>query len=57
MASAFYVVTYLGGGGPVIVVGLLAIPLGLVPAVQLAAGVLALACLAVLVAVRRSEYT
>jgi MFS family permease len=54
VASAFYVVTYLGGGGPVIVVGLLAIPLGLVPAVQLAAGVLALACLAALVAVRRS---
>lgn len=44
VASAFYVVTYLGGGGPVIVVGLLAGPLGLVPAVQLAAGVLALAC-------------
>lgn len=54
VASAFYVVTYLGGGGPVIVVGLLAIPLGLVPAVQFASGGLAVACLLTLVVLRRS---
>ena len=52
VASAFYVVTYLGGGGPVILVGLLATRIGLVPAVQLAAVALAACCLATLAALR-----
>ncbi len=43
--SAFYVVTYLGGGGPVILVGLAATQVGLVPAVQAAAALCGLGCL------------
>ncbi|HET6503740.1 MAG TPA: MFS transporter [Amycolatopsis sp.] len=55
VASAFYVVTYLGGGGPVIVVGLLAIPLGLVLAVQSAALAVAAVCLVTLVVLLRHD--
>jgi sugar phosphate permease len=55
VASAFWVVTYLGGGGPVIVVGFLAIPLGLVPAVQCAAVAVAVACVVTLLAVLRHD--
>lgn len=43
--AAFYVITYLGGGGPVIVVGLLATQMALVSAVQIAAVALLVACL------------
>lgn len=54
VAAAFYVITYLGGGGPVIVVGLLATHMSLVHAVQIAAAVIAAACVLTLVAHRRT---
>lgn len=53
VASAFYVVTYLGGGGPVVIVGILAMPLGLVAAVQAAAIAMAATCLVTLAALMR----
>lgn len=54
VASAFYVVTYLGGGGPVVLVGLAATRIGLVMAVQVAAVALAACCLGTLVALMNS---
>jgi MFS family permease len=53
--SAFYVVTYLGGGGPVILVGLAATKIGLVPAVQAAAALCGLGCLMTLAMLRYAE--
>jgi hypothetical protein len=50
--AAFYLITYLGGGGPVIVVGLLATRIALVDAVRIAAAVLLAASLLTLTALR-----
>jgi sugar phosphate permease len=52
VAAAFWVASYLGGGLPVVGVGLLAGHLGLVAAVQIFAAGIAVACLVALVAVR-----
>ncbi|MGO9079729.1 MAG: MFS transporter [Streptosporangiaceae bacterium] len=54
VVSAFYVVTYLGGGGPVIFVGLAATLTGLVPAVQAAAALCGLGCLLTLALLPRA---
>jgi MFS family permease len=54
--AAFYVITYLGGGGPVIVVGLLATKvMSLTAAVQTAAAVLLGACLLTMFALARTS--
>jgi len=52
VAAAFWIASYLGGGLPVTATGLLAVRIGLVPAVDTVAIILAVACLAVLAAVR-----
>ncbi len=54
--ATFYVITYLGGGGPVIIVGLLATEvMSLTHAVQTAAVVLLGACLLTLLALDRTD--
>jgi MFS family permease len=52
MAAAFWIASYLGGGLPVTCTGLLAIRIGLVPAVDTFAIILAAACLLVLIVAR-----
>jgi MFS family permease len=52
VAAAFWIASYLGGGVPVTCTGLLSIRIGLVPAVNTLAIILAAACLLVLIAVR-----
>jgi sugar phosphate permease len=52
-AAAFWVASYLGGGLPVIGVGLASTRFGLTHAVQAFAACLAVACLATLIVVRR----
>ncbi|MGP4019732.1 MFS transporter [Saccharopolyspora sp. 5N708] len=53
VVSSFYVAIYLGVGLPVIGVGFLATSLGLLPAVQYSAALVALLCLVVLVVLAR----
>jgi hypothetical protein len=53
VAAAFWICSYLGGGLPVVGVGLLALRLGLVAAVDAVALALTCACLLMLAAVRR----
>jgi len=55
VAAAYWVVSYLGGGIPVVGVGLLAVHLGLVRAVQIIAAAIALGCLALLFAIRHDR--
>jgi MFS family permease len=52
VAAAFWIASYLGGGLPITCTGLLAVQVGLVPAVDTVAIILAAACLLALVAVR-----
>jgi len=52
VAAAFWIASYFGGGLPVTCTGLLTIGIGLVPAVNTFAIILAAACLLVLIAVR-----
>jgi hypothetical protein len=52
VAAAYWVVSYLGGGIPVVGVGLLAVHVGMVRAVQIVAGAIALGCVALLFAAR-----
>jgi MFS family permease len=55
VAAAFWIVTYIGAGLPVIGVGIAATAVGLVTAVQLFAAVIAAACLVMVAVLQRPE--